>query len=135
MHDSLSMRGPDRRRRRMAAFTAGLALAIPMALVPAWAAVDGPGAARTLAGDFPDPGLVTGDIGVHDPEVAKTPDGRYLLVHTGDNLVIKTSTDRTDWQNAGAVFPDGAPWTLEFTRGSRELWAPDITFVDGQFLL
>jgi arabinan endo-1,5-alpha-L-arabinosidase len=129
------MTGPRRRRHRLAALTAGLALAVPMALVPAWAAVSGPDAPRTLAAAFPDPGSVTGDIGVHDPEVVKTADGRYLLVHTGDNLVIKASADRTAWQNAGAVFPQGAPWTLEFTGGSRELWAPDITFADGQFLL
>jgi arabinan endo-1,5-alpha-L-arabinosidase len=110
-----------------------------MALLPAWAATEepapAPGAPRILAGPFPGPGLVTGDIGVHDPEVVKKADGSYLLVHTGDNLVIKTSTDRTAWRNAGVVFPQGAPWTLEFTEGSRELWAPDITVVDGQFHL
>jgi arabinan endo-1,5-alpha-L-arabinosidase len=129
------MRGPERRRHRLAAFATGLVLAIPMALMPAWAADDEAGGPRTLAGPFPNPGLVTGDIGVHDPEVAKTADGGYLLVHTGPNLVIKTSADRTAWQDAGAVFPDGAPWTLEFTAGSRELWAPDITFLDGEFHL
>lgn len=122
------------RRRRIAALAAGLALAAPMAFMPAWAADDTP-VVGIRAGAFPDPGLVTGDIGVHDPAVVKTPAGGYLLVHTGENLVIKTSSDRTAWRNAGPVFPQGAPWTLPFTGGSRELWAPDITFVDGQFLL
>ena len=48
------------------------------------------------------------------------------MAHTGDNIALKTSTDRTAFRNAGAVFPGGAPWTTTYTGGSRNLWAPDI---------
>ncbi|MFI9840848.1 arabinan endo-1,5-alpha-L-arabinosidase [Nonomuraea sp. NPDC051941] len=84
---------------------------------------------------YPNPGRVTGDIGVHDPSVVKRPDGSYLLVHTGDNLTIKTSTDRTAWRNAGVVFPGGAPWTTSYTGGSASLWAPDISYRNGRYYL
>jgi arabinan endo-1,5-alpha-L-arabinosidase len=84
---------------------------------------------------YPDPGRVTGSTGVHDPSVVKTPNGTYILAATGNNLVLKTSADRIDWRNAGAVWPSGAPWTLPFTGGSRTLWAPDISFHNGQYYL
>jgi arabinan endo-1,5-alpha-L-arabinosidase len=84
---------------------------------------------------YPGPGRVTGDVGVHDPSVVKTPSGGYLLAHTGDNLVLKTSADRTAWRNAGTVFPNGASWTTSYTGGSRNLWAPDISFRNGRYYL
>jgi arabinan endo-1,5-alpha-L-arabinosidase len=84
---------------------------------------------------YPNPGRVTGDTGVHDPAVVKAPDGTYILVHTGNNLAIKTSTDRTAWRNAGVVWPNGAPWTSTYTAGGASLWAPDISHHNGQFYL
>ncbi|WP_103338298.1 arabinan endo-1,5-alpha-L-arabinosidase [Amycolatopsis sp. CA-126428] len=87
------------------------------------------------AATYPNPGRVTGDIGVHDPSVVKRPDGSYLVAHTGDNLALKTSTDRVAFRNAGSVFPNGAPWTTAYTGGSRALWAPDISYHNGQFSL
>ncbi|KXJ88098.1 glycosyl hydrolase [Microdochium bolleyi] len=84
---------------------------------------------------YPGPGRVTGDTGVHDPTVVKTPSGSYILAHTGDNISLKTSTDRTAWRNAGAVFPNGAPWTTTYTGGSKNLWAPDISYRNGRYYL
>lgn len=93
---------------------------------------DSPVAAAVV---YPDPGRVTGDTGVHDPSVVKTQGGTYIVAATGDNLVLKTSTDRTAWRNAGVVWPNGAPWTTTYTAGSKTLWAPDISFHNGQFFL
>ncbi|MEV4296490.1 family 43 glycosylhydrolase [Microbispora rosea] len=93
------------------------------------------GGPTTPPGSYPNPGRVTGDIGVHDPSVVKRPNGGYLLAHTGDNIVLKTSSDRTAWRNAGAVFPGGAPWTTSYTGGSRSLWAPDISYHNGRYYL
>src|SRR4051812_18007379 len=84
---------------------------------------------------YPNPGTVTGDISVHDPSVVKRPTGGYLLAHTGANLVLKTSADRTAWHNAGAVFPNGAPWTLAYTGGGNQLWAPDLSYHNGRYYL
>ncbi|MFC4061974.1 arabinan endo-1,5-alpha-L-arabinosidase [Planomonospora corallina] len=84
---------------------------------------------------YPGPGRVTGDVLVHDPSMVKTPDGRYLLVHTADGIGIKTSTDRTAFRNAGVVWPKGAPWTTAYTGGSRNLWAPDLSYRNGRYYL
>ncbi|KAH7037561.1 arabinan endo-1,5-alpha-L-arabinosidase A [Microdochium trichocladiopsis] len=92
-------------------------------------------ASSLLKRQYPGPGRVTGDTNVHDPSVVKTPAGLYILAHTGDNVSLKTSTDRTAWKNAGAVFPNGAPWTTTYTGGSKNLWAPDISYRNGRYYL
>ena len=93
------------------------------------------GATTAALADYPDPGVVTGSTAVHDPEVAKSPAGNYLLAHTGDGITLKTSTDRTRWDDAGAAFPNGVPWAHAYTNGSDHLWAPDITYVNGRYYL
>ncbi|WP_173075841.1 arabinan endo-1,5-alpha-L-arabinosidase [Phytohabitans rumicis] len=92
-------------------------------------------ATASAAVAYPNPGRVTGSTGAHDPSVVKTPTGTYLLVHTGNNLSIKTSTDRIAWRNAGTVWPNGAPWTTAYTGGAANLWAPDISRHNGQYYL
>ena len=72
---------------------------------------------------------------MHDPTIVVRPGGGYLLAHTGDNIALKTSTDRTAFRNAGAVFPNGAPWTTTYTGGSRNLWAPDLSYRNGRYCL
>ncbi|GID93035.1 arabinan endo-1,5-alpha-L-arabinosidase [Amorphoplanes digitatis] len=84
---------------------------------------------------YPNPGVITGDTGAHDPSIVKTPAGGYLAAYTGDNLLLKTSSDRTAFRNAGAVFPGGASWTTPYTGGSRNLWAPDISYRNGRYYL
>ncbi|NUT98269.1 MAG: arabinan endo-1,5-alpha-L-arabinosidase [Saccharothrix sp.] len=87
------------------------------------------------ASAYPWPGRVSGDIGVHDPSVVKRPDGGYLVAHTGDNIALKTSADRITFRNAGSAFPGGAPWTTRYTGGGRNLWAPDLSYRNGQYWL
>jgi arabinan endo-1,5-alpha-L-arabinosidase len=82
---------------------------------------------------YPNPGLVTGNTGAHDPSAVKTPAGGYIVAYTGANIQLKTSADRTAWRNAGAAFPGGASWTLPYTGGSNNLWAPDISYHNGTY--
>ena len=84
---------------------------------------------------YPGPGAVSGDTGIHDPTIVKTPAGGYIAAYTGDNVQLKTSADRTTFRNAGAVFPNGASWTTAYTGGSRNLWAPDISYHNGKYWL
>ncbi|WP_207922544.1 arabinan endo-1,5-alpha-L-arabinosidase, partial [Micromonospora sp. KC606] len=84
---------------------------------------------------YPQPSRVSGDIGLHDPTVVTRPEGGYLVAHTGGNIALKTSTDRVTFRNAGAVFPGGAPWTTTYTGGSRDLWAPDLSYHNGRYYL
>ena len=84
---------------------------------------------------YPRPGAVSGTTGTHDPTMVKTPAGGYLVAQTGDNIPLTTSTDRTAFRAAGVVFPNGAPWTTAYTGGSRNLWAPDISYHNGRYYL
>ncbi|MCO8270516.1 arabinan endo-1,5-alpha-L-arabinosidase [Actinoplanes sp. TRM 88003] len=86
-------------------------------------------------GQYPNPGVVTGATRTHDPSVVRTPSGGYLVAQTGDNLPLSTSADRTAFRAAGSVFPDGAPWTTAYTGGSRNLWAPDVSYRNGRYYL
>lgn len=111
------------------------ALLVPSALCTALLTVVAVPAAAEVAA-YPNPGVVTGAVApVHDPSMIKAPDGRYLLVTTGTDLPIRTSTDRTAFRTAGAVWPNGAPWAHQFTGGTDTLWAPDLSFRNGRFYL
>lgn len=89
----------------------------------------------TPPGSYPNPGAVSGAVGTHDPTMVKTPAGSYIVAQTGDNIRLTTSTDRTTFREAGAASPGGAPWTTAYTGGSRNLWAPDISYRNGQYYL
>jgi arabinan endo-1,5-alpha-L-arabinosidase len=86
-------------------------------------------------GSYPGPGPVSGATGTHDPTIVKTPGGTYIVAQTGDNIPLSTSSDRTAFRAAGSVFPSGAPWTTTYTEGSRNLWAPHISFHNNQYYL
>ncbi|MEO3749886.1 arabinan endo-1,5-alpha-L-arabinosidase [Streptomyces sp. B6B3] len=121
---------PSRRRLLSAALATGALTTTSVigANGLARAAAAGP---RPLA--YPFPGAVTGDVTVHDPSFVKRSDGTYLVAHTGDNVALKTSSDRTAFRNAGSLFPNGASWTSSYTGGSRNLWAPHLSYHNGQY--
>lgn len=85
--------------------------------------------------EYPTPIIIEGATSVHDPSVIRRPDGTYLVAGTGDNIPLKTSSDRISFRDAGVAFPDGAPWTAGYTAGGAGLWAPDLSFHGGQFYL
>lgn len=87
------------------------------------------------AATYPNPGTVTGSTNVHDPGIVKRTDGTYLIAYTGDNISLKTSSDRTAWTDVGEAFPSGASWTTSYTGGSATLWAPDISYHGGKYLM
>jgi arabinan endo-1,5-alpha-L-arabinosidase len=81
------------------------------------------------------PGPVKGDLFIHDPTVVKKPDGTYLAAFTANGIGLKTSTDRTTWKDVGAAFPNGAAWTTTYTKGDKNLWAPDLSYHNGQYYM
>lgn len=91
------------------------------------------GGTGTPPAAYPGPGVVSGDVGAHDPTVVKRPDGSYLVATTGRGIPLTTSRDRTSWTAAGAAFPNGTPWTAQHTTG--DLWAPDLSYRNGQYWL
>jgi arabinan endo-1,5-alpha-L-arabinosidase len=122
-------------RVRWSALAGWLVVALPAVLAAGCASepgdVDTESAAVTA---YPNPSVVTGSTGIHDPSIVKH-NGTYFVTATGNNLAVKTSTDRIAWRNAGVVWPSGASWTLPYTAGSATLWAPDISFHNNQFYL
>ncbi|AXB48325.1 arabinan endo-1,5-alpha-L-arabinosidase [Amycolatopsis albispora] len=112
--------------------TAAAVLAMAaVAMAPAGAAAPAPPGLVA----YPYPGPVTGDVTVHDPSVVKRPGGGYLVAHTGNDIALKSSPDRTAFRHEGSAFPGGAPWTTAYTGGSRNLWAPDLSHHNGRYHL
>jgi arabinan endo-1,5-alpha-L-arabinosidase len=51
-------------------------------------------------------------------------------------LSIRCSPDLKVWHRCGAVFPAGVPdWIKTMSPGTRDLWAPDISFFNGLYHL
>jgi arabinan endo-1,5-alpha-L-arabinosidase len=68
--------------------------------------------------------------------MCKDNSGTYFIFSTAVGIEIRTSKDRTAWTLIGKVFPNGAPWTDQYTGTSNgNIWAPDCTYLNGQFYL
>lgn len=88
------------------------------------------------AAEYPGPGVVSGNITVHDPSMVKGPDGTYLLAATAPGIALRTSTDRSKFTYSGLAFPNGAAWTDEYTGAANaNLWAPDLSYQNGKYYL
>lgn len=88
-----------------------------------------------VAGAYPNPGTVTGDVTTHDPSLIKI-SGTYYLFSTGAGLPVTTSADRVAFAPGGASLPNGVSWASAYTGGSATaLWAPDISYHGGKYLL
>ncbi|WP_045746299.1 arabinan endo-1,5-alpha-L-arabinosidase [Actinoplanes rectilineatus] len=93
------------------------------------------GFTRADAATYPNPGVVAGSTFAHDPTMIKKPTGGYLLAYTAPGIGLKTSTDRTTFTDAGKAFPNGTPWADAYTGGDTNLWAPDISYQGGKYLM
>lgn len=75
-----------------------------------------------------------GFVKVHDPVMAK--DGnRYYVFSTGSRIPILCSQDMTNWEFCGRVFADNPKWIGTAIDDVIDLWAPDISFVNGKWHL
>ncbi|KAJ8109752.1 hypothetical protein OPT61_g7226 [Boeremia exigua] len=86
---------------------------------------------------YPNPGVVSGNTFTHDPTVVKTSSGGYIMAFTAPGIGLKTSSDRTNWRDAGLVWNNAnAPWTQPYTGSNNaNLWAPDLSFHNGRYYL
>lgn len=72
---------------------------------------------------------------VHDPCVIRQGE-TYYLFSTGRGVPIRKSGDLIHWTEAGRVFPEGLPeWAGREVPGARSLWAPDISYFEGEYHL
>jgi arabinan endo-1,5-alpha-L-arabinosidase len=84
---------------------------------------------------------VTGDTEyVHDPSIIKDGGTWYLFgTANGPNrdgeLPIRCSTDLHQWKKCGNVFASIPEWIKKESPKTRELWAPDISYFEGEYHL
>lgn len=117
------MIGVCSRRIRRGVLAVGLAAATALAMA---------GPARAA---YPEPGLVRGDVFVHDPTMIRAADGTYYVYSTHNGLEARSSTNRTDFSHAGSALPAGASWATAYSGDPRELWAPDVSYQGGRYLM
>lgn len=76
-----------------------------------------------------------GDIRqVHDPNIIKAGDTFYLF-STRAGIAIRCSKDLIHWRLCGDVFAHLPEWAVKDVPGLRGLWAPDVTYFNGQYHL
>jgi arabinan endo-1,5-alpha-L-arabinosidase len=106
-----------------------------VALLPVCCAFSGATSTRqpeafSLSGDF---------WGAHDPSIIKAGDTWYVFAtgkaHDGGQFQIRCSADLHAWRLCGQVFDEIPAWIRKDSPGTKELWAPDISFENGEFRL
>jgi arabinan endo-1,5-alpha-L-arabinosidase len=86
--------------------------------------------ALALSGDFP---------GTHDPSIAKEGNTWYVFATGkapgGGQFEVRCSTDLHQWKACGQIFDAIPGWIQKRSPGTKDLWAPDISFVNGEYRL
>jgi arabinan endo-1,5-alpha-L-arabinosidase len=76
-----------------------------------------------------------GDIRhVHDPCIIAFK-GSFVLFCTGKGIPIRRSQDLFNWERIGSVFGDVPDWAKADVPGAKDLWAPDISYFNGEYHL
>ena len=82
---------------------------------------------------------LSGDVqGTHDPSIIKEGDTWYVFSTTrgrGGELPVRCSNDLKEWKRCGDVLPTIPDWIKQDSPGTRNLWAPDISYFDGLYHL
>ena len=84
---------------------------------------------------------LNGDVKfTHDPSIAKDGDTWYLFGTANGpdrkgELPIRCSQDLHHWKLCGAVFEKIPEWIMKESPETKELWAPDISYFNGEYHL
>jgi arabinan endo-1,5-alpha-L-arabinosidase len=83
---------------------------------------------------------LSGDVaGTHDPSIIK--EGKMWYVFAtgkapgGGQFAVRCSDDLEHWKLCGHVFDAIPAWILERSPGTKDLWAPDISYVHHEYRL
>jgi arabinan endo-1,5-alpha-L-arabinosidase len=99
------------------------------------------GYARQSAPTTPQVVGVTGDVeGTHDPSIINDGGSWYLFgtateIKRDGELPVRCSQDLHRWSRCGYVLPGIPEWIQKESPETKELWAPDISYFDGQYHL
>lgn len=73
----------------------------------------------------------------HDPSIIKQGDTWYVFATgrapDGGQIAIRCSHDLKDWHFCGHVFGSIPDWIRKESPGTRDLWAPDISYYRGEY--
>src|ERR1041385_6858515 len=84
---------------------------------------------------LPWPQELEGDIRqVHDPSIIKEGD-TYYIFSTRAGIAVRCSKDLVHWRLCGDVFAHLPEWAVKDVPGLRGLWAPDVSYFNGEFHL
>jgi arabinan endo-1,5-alpha-L-arabinosidase len=83
---------------------------------------------------------LTGDYaGTHDPSIGREGNKYYVfatgIAPGGGQFAIRCSDNLTDWKLCGHVFDEIPAWIHGASPGTKELWAPDISYFNGKYHL
>ncbi len=84
---------------------------------------------------------LTGDVSpVHDPAIMRQGSTYYVFctdasATQGGFIPIRSSTDKINWVAAGFVFSSMPAWVAAAVPNATDLWAPDISLVNGKYYL
>jgi arabinan endo-1,5-alpha-L-arabinosidase len=86
--------------------------------------------ALQLSGDY---------AGTHDPSIGREGNNYYVFATGrapgGGQFPIRCSSNLTDWKLCGHVFDEIPGWIREISPGTKDLWAPDISYFNGRYHL
>ena len=71
---------------------------------------------------------------IHDPVIAHEK-GIYYVYSTGSRIPFICSPDMITWESCGRIFERNPAWTREINPNLADIWAPDISFFNGQWHL
>lgn len=79
-------------------------------------------------------------VPVHDPVLTREGDTYYVFGTgvpgaTGQYVLSRTSKDMLNWRAAGPLFTRIPAWASQAVPGTREIWAPDISYWGGKWHL
>lgn len=97
-------------------------------------------AAHAAAAQKPQAYQLSGDYwGTHDPSIIRQGKTWYVFAtgraRAGGQFQIRCSTDLHVWKYCGQVFDAIPAWIRRDSPGTRELWAPDISYENGEYRL
>jgi arabinan endo-1,5-alpha-L-arabinosidase len=95
--------------------------------------------AAQVPGQTPHVFQLSGDFwGTHDPSIMKE-GGAWYVFATGlaphGHMAIRCSRDLQVWKLCGQVFTEIPEWIRKESPGTKELWAPDISYFNGEYYL
>jgi arabinan endo-1,5-alpha-L-arabinosidase len=83
---------------------------------------------------------LSGDVaGTHDPSIIKDGTTWYVFATgrapDGGQFAVRSSQDLENWKLCGHVFDAIPDWIQQRSPGTKDLWAPDISYVNHEYRL